>query len=70
MSVGMNDLRIDSLARASGGGTTVPAWNGLRVTHLPTGLVVEVPYQVLRSQARNLKVALAGLGAALLSMKG
>ena len=61
----MNDLKVDLIARKREGMQPVTVWNDLRVTHLPTGLVVEVPHGFTRSQHRNLKTAIAMIEAVL-----
>lgn len=55
----MNDLKIEPLARKRDGMQPVTVWNGLRVTHIPTGLAVEVPHGFTPSQNRNMKTAIA-----------
>jgi protein subunit release factor A len=61
----MDDLKIEPVAEPRIGmqPTTVP--NGIRVTHLPTGIVAVVPPRFTRTQGRNLNVALAMILAAL-----
>lgn len=61
----MNDLKVEPLARKREGMQPVTVWNDLRVTHLPTGLAVEVPHGFTASQNRNLKTAVDMIEAVL-----
>lgn len=57
----MHDLKIEALPSKLNGMQPVINDNGVRVTHLPTGLVVEVPHGFNTSQNRNIKTAIAML---------
>jgi protein subunit release factor A len=59
------DIKIETLARKREGMQPVTVWNDIRVTHLKTGIAVEIPHEFRRSQNGNLKVALAMLEEAL-----
>jgi hypothetical protein len=60
-----SEIRIETLARKREGMQPVTVWNDIRVTHLKTGIAVEIPHEFRRSQNGNLKVALAMLDAAI-----
>jgi len=60
-----NDIMIELPAKNVRGMQPVAVWNDLRFTHLPTGLVVEVPHRFTTSQNRNLKTAITMIEVAL-----
>ena len=53
--MGDEDFKVEVL-RKSQGGQHVGTWSGIRVTHLPSGLVAECETE--RSQHRNKQIAL------------
>ena len=65
----MNDIKVESIVRKRNGMQPVTVWNDIRVKHLPTGIVIEIPHEFQRSQHKHLKTALAMLDTALTSPK-
>jgi protein subunit release factor A len=63
--VDMKDLKIEPLKVKREGMQPAAIWNDVRVTHIPTGLVVEIPHGFTMTQRRNLKTALSMIGLAL-----
>ena len=61
----MNDVKVEAVARKRTGMQPVTSWNDIRVTHIPTGIVIEIPHEFQRSQNKHLKMALAMLDAVL-----
>jgi protein subunit release factor A len=56
-TMNMHDLRVEAVNRKREGMQPVTVWHDLRVTHIPTGLVVEVPHELFRSQNKALQAA-------------
>jgi protein subunit release factor A len=49
--------RIESVARERKGMQPVTVWNDVRVKHLPTGIVIEIPHEFHMSQNKKLLTA-------------
>jgi protein subunit release factor A len=64
----MEDLKVEPIQVKREGMQPVTAWNDIRVTHLPSGLAVEVPHGFTTSQNRNLKVAIWMIETALVDL--
>ena len=61
----MLDIKIECLNKKRTGMQPTMVWSDIRVTHLPTGIAVEIPHEVGRSQHCNMQVAMAMLETAL-----
>ena len=57
----MNELKIDVPNRKYEGMHTNPTMNDIRVTHIKSGVVIEIPLEFARTQSRNLKAAITML---------
>jgi protein subunit release factor A len=66
----MEDIKVEPLVRKRKGMQPVTVCNDIRVTHLPTGLVIEVPHEFTRSQNQSLKTAIAMLEAVVPNAAG
>ena len=60
-----NDLHLEPMKRECKGQQPTMAWNGVRVKHLPSGLIVEVPHEMSISQRCNIEVAVSMIEAGM-----
>ena len=53
-----NLIKITSIDRKREGMQPVTVWNDVRITHLPTGIAIEVPHEYAKSQYKNIQIAM------------
>jgi len=56
--INMNDLKIEPIYKKRTGMQPVTVWTDLRVIHLPTGIVIEMPHEYQHSQSKHLETAI------------